>query len=495
MKTARKLFAMLMALSMILALAVTANAAQITIENSYDEALDQQLSDATVYTYYKILDAEIKTDGTVNEETGELETAGTVSYYVDSEAKANALTATGLFTAVAMVDGRYNVRLISKTPATTGEQIAEALKTAVDNGTFGRGTDFTSDGEKAEATNLDPGYYFIKSSLGTKLVAQTLSSVTIKEKNDYPTIDKKIVSGDALVEENTANIGDYVNYSVPVKIPASAAEKDIVVTDTMHKGLTLDKDSLANDKNISGLAFADGTSTDENYNVYTVTIPAASVSALAGQTVTLTYRAILNSNAVIAGDGTDNKVHLNYDRFVTKDESVTTKTFKFEVDKRAESTNGDKLAEVEFTLTRGSGDTLQYFVTKDGNSSVWTDTETKFTTAENANIIFEGLEPGTYTLTETKTVTGYNKLTAPVVVTIDANGTVTYTSSDQDNATNGSANADTTDGKNVITIVNLSGATLPSTGGIGTTIFTVVGATLMIGAAVLFVTKKRSIID
>ena len=104
-----------------------------------------------------------------------------------------------------------------------------------------------------------------------------------------------------------------------------------------------------------------------------------------------------------------------------------------------------------------------------------TDVVTAVTTPSTGRFTIQGLKAGTYYLTETATVTGYNKLTAPVRVDIDENGKVTV----------GGASTPT------VEIENKTGSLLPSTGGRGTRAFYIVGALLVLGSGVVLITKKR----
>ena len=112
----------------------------------------------------------------------------------------------------------------------------------------------------------------------------------------------------------------------------------------------------------------------------------------------------------------------------------------------------------------------------------------KVKTPADGNITFEGLDSGTYYLEETTAPVGYNKLPDPITVVIDrdtlptvASQTISYTVK----------YGDTTADDHVVRVENKAGTVLPSTGGIGTTLFYVIGGGLMVAAIVLLVTKKR----
>ena len=237
----KTLVALVLALMMVMTMMSVASAAKITINSTADP--DEVETDTTVYTYYKILDAEIEnpTAITVDEGTGEstAETSGDnvpkVAYYVTTQAKATALDGTGLFTVTKVADqNKWYVALKAESTA-TAEDIATALNgikaTFADaSGTFAQ----TTPGGTAVKDGLEVGYYLITSTLGDELVVQTLADVTINTKNDYPGVDKTIPDTD-----KSAQIGDTITYTIPITVPESATQQ-IVVTDTMTEGLTFD---------------------------------------------------------------------------------------------------------------------------------------------------------------------------------------------------------------------------------------------------------------
>ena len=104
-------------------------------------------------------------------------------------------------------------------------------------------------------------------------------------------------------------------------------------------------------------------------------------------------------------------------------------------------------------------------------------TVTKITTGDTGKFTIQGLDAGIYYLTETQQPAGYNKLKDPLKIVIGENGTITV----DDKSITG------TDVK----VLNQTGSILPSTGGMGTTLFYIFGAILVIGSGVVLITKKR----
>ena len=235
--------------------------------------------------------------------------------------------------------------------------------------------------------------------------------------------------------------------------------------------------------------------------------------------VTIEYTAVLNSKAEIGLPGQENKVKLEYsnnpnatgdgttkpgDTGETPEDKVIVFTYELDTTKVDGIDNTKKLENAEFKLYRMNGSTKEY-VKVDADSKVagWTDTAADATTLiSDTNGLFKviGLDDGTYYLEETKAPSGYNKLTNAVEVVITATtvNNQTWSSTPADALTKldvtAGGNAGTGDvatGIASINIANNKGSTLPSTGGIGTTIFYVLGGTLVVGSGIALVTKKR----
>lgn len=181
---------------------------------------------------------------------------------------------------------------------------------------------------------------------------------------------------------------------------------------------------------------------------------------------------------------------------MTTHKTTTTKTYEIPVFKYTEKTDGNKtgLPNAEFTLSKSEKGTnpielVDITAAEETNKTYRVATEieksaspkgtiTTVTTPSTGKFTIQGLDADTYYLTETKQPDGYNKLTTPVTIVIKEDGTITVGS-------------ETITSTNPVKVENKSGSLLPSTGGIGTTLFYIFGAILVIGSGVVLITKKR----
>lgn len=341
------------------------------------------------------------------------------------------------------------------------------------------GTKETATGDTVTFSNLDLGYYLVDSSLGALCGLNTTKpDVTIKEKNEKPEIKKEVqTSTGDWGDKNNAKIGDTVEYKVKIKVADGA--QTYTVTDTMSTGLTFNSGSLkvtAND-----VVTTDYTLTPTT-NGFTLVLPETYVSTLTkGTTIMVTYNATLNKDAVIDGDGNTNEVKLGYGNHQnTVPSKVTTKSYQFDLVKVDGNTN--KLLDgAEFELADGETK-LSFVKDDDGNYRVAAAGEkgtTTTITVKNGKVNIYGLAGKTYTLTETKAPDGYNKLVTPETVNLTDGSKASATIENETYVDGG------------VVVKNNAGTVLPSTGGMGTTLFYVIGGGLMMAAVVLLVTKKR----
>ena len=469
MKHVKKLASLLLALVMVCALATTAFAAgetgSITVDNPVAD---------TTYTAYKIFDVTYNSDQSAYSYTIDSTSHwfGTVQTYADEAGSGLTLT---------QVNGSttYNV---STTADFSAPKFADALKADVAGKTGGIVLTAQADGT-VSATGLDLGYYFVTSTSGALCnLTTTDPDATIHDKNDVP-FEKE---GD----KGSADIGETVNYTITGKVPDYTGFKTYTyeITDTMSEGLTFNKDVKVT---IGGTDVTSACTVTYdvggNANKFTVSIPVKNYTI--GAEIKVTYSAVVNEKAIAKIE--TNKAELKYSNNPTNSTSTTTTpsdtkvySSKIVIDKYEDGSADKKLAGAEFVLykevTTGEGveavTTKLYYKWNDTAKKVeWVENKadaTVKTTDNNGAASFDGIANGTYYLEEIEAPAGYNQLKEPVKVTVSGGDTVAELTVTQP-------------------VANSTGTELPSTGGMGTTLFYTLGAILVLGAGVLLVTKKR----
>ncbi len=371
-----------------------------------------------------------------------------------------------------------------------------------------------------------------------------LNSTPAYAKSEQPTIDKKITgstgkdTSDGNESGNDVAIGDTVNFEIDTKIPSyskSYTEVTVKITDTMSKGLTLaDPANLVVKVNNAEVKAGDDTFTYTEANdrkSFEISFASAYALAHSGEAVVVTYDAVLGEDAGLNFDANDNTVKLEY----TNDPSGETNeiedktyTYTFGIDSKLFGQGSEEWNKVteellktgEWIKVEENGEIVEKPGPLKGAEFTLTNDETKkaYTAIsdENGHLAFTGLDAGKYTLQETKAPEGYslNDAKIPVEITtnynedgtlasyvIKVNGenTSTYeaTYSKDKVVTNIVCKPNENDWSDVSDtheIKNTKLSALPSTGGIGTTIFTVGGCAIMIIAAGLyFATRRKSV--
>lgn len=381
----------------------------------------------------------------------------------------------------------------------------------------------------ATFTGLDYGYYVVavpgatvadtKSQYAT-LVSVGSTNVDATIKGALPTVVKK-VNGESAT---SAKIGDTLTFTLTSTIPDMSAYSAYTFNfkDTLSKGLTFKQvDSVkvegANSSLTEGADYSvTTTSKTSGETLLTVAMNEFKKQQTnVGKTITVTYKATLNKDAVVGGHGNVNSATIQYSNKPgiegtgeSEPSKVRVFTYGFTVDKYTGDSYPDKavrLAGAKFTLApKAGGEAIHFVQVNAGNATTNavyrvakdddTVTTTTITTPENGKVDFQGLKNGEYTLTETKAPAGYNKLASALGVKVDGkndgtdttNATVTITY----NNDNGS-NYDKTASNGAIPVQNKSGVVLPGTGGMGTIAFTVIGV-LVIALGVAWTLKRKN---
>ncbi len=424
-------------------------------------------------------------------------------------------------------------------------QVIGSYLTGTAKATQATQSDADSDGKQEyvlDVTTAGAGYYLVKDQVDTQtgrddsyttFIMRVLGKSSATPKSAQPTVDKQVLDEEADAEAgNTAGWGESadhaINESFKFKLTATLdanANYDayktykVVFHDTMSKGVTFESiESVkigdvvipvkSTDKpdgyECSATAGLEGDGAKE-WTLTIADLKKYQADLTKGATVEVIYNAHLNESAIVSSaNGTElgtaaannNNVYLQYsnnpnvsgDSDLGKTPKDYVWVFTYKVDNKKVDQDGNVLADAGFKLYDSTGkteigliydDTLTAYRPTKGDETA---EEMKSAAATGAfNIV--GLDAGTYVLKETSTPAGYNTC-APITVEIgavhkeNADGTTVNLTLDQKNTDN--------------TIQNQKGSTLPSTGGIGTTMFYIGGGVLVAGAGVLLITKKRA---
>ena len=517
MKKLKKLAALVLAAAMVLAMGMTSFAAgtnKITINGG-----THSLKDVT-FTAYRLFDATEGADGSI----GYTVTAPFKEYLAD---KAGELSI-------------YDYVKTQLTAANTAQTFLSALKTEIDSGSTVTGEDnvkatttVSTETTRTEITGLEPGFYVIYSSNDnystmTVTVLDTEEIVNVKVKE--PGVEKEIIEDDASVGAgNDYEIGDTVEFRVTVDIPtvgAGFSNYYFKFHDTMSDGLTLNQGSFSlyienGDRDIRltqvtdyKAPVIDSSAEVEGQDVTTVEINfvvenqgsgwlSSNLRQNAGKQIVIEYTATLNEKASHVDEET-NSAYIDYtnnDGTENNGTPHTTKIYTHEMIiqkyKDADQT-GNELDGAEFQLYKVtgkgadvSGNPIKVVQVTQGTDGAYrvakTDEEKTATTTLKAavspvgKITVEGLDSGWYAAVETKAPAGYNGLDDPEYIEIK--GQI-------DDAT-GKPVEDGYDATVTLNVINKAGSLLPETGGMGTVLFTVIGAVLIIAVGTSFVVSRK----
>lgn len=464
MKSVKRISSLLLALLMILTMSVTTFAAGTTGATG-SITIDNPMTGQD-YTAYKIFDVVYSGDNYSYTIKDTNEWFSIVRAYAADTTKGLTLTP---------VTGK-DIYIVKTNNDFSAPDFSSELKKYTSEKT---GKELVSDESgKVSVSELPLGYYFVTSTSGALCnLTTTNPNVTIHDKNDVPF--------EKTEDKTNADVGDTVTYTITGKVPeyAGFSSYTYLITDEMSDGLTFNKDVKVTVDSVDKTADCEKKyDVDEKANKFTVSIPVKDNHYTVGAEIKVTYTATLNEKAVAAIS--TNKAILTYSNNPTDSAEKTTTppqeqkvySSKIVIDKYDKDDQTKKLSGAEFVLYKVVSGANKYYKWDDTAQKVrWVDDKdqaTVVTTVAGA-ASFEGLANGTYYLEETKAPEGYNPLSEPQEITVSG--------------------SDTDPSKLTTTaeVANSTGALLPSTGGMGTTFFYVIGGIFVLASVVLLITRKR----
>lgn len=493
MKHARKLASLLLALVMVFALATTAFAQDVTVTGGTGSITISNAAKGETYAIYKLFAATVSVDHTSIAYTGDIPD-GLNTYFVKD------------------TNGYISATDVAKDGDKMSAGLEAALKDWTETATAAATAE--SDGSALNFKGLEYGYYVVTTSQGKQLISvdSTTPNAKIVDKNSStPTELSKTANN------KDVSIGNTVTYTVSFKTSnyygAGTEAKEIVsytIEDTLPDFLTsVNVTSIS----VDNVVIHDQTGATPQFNNKKIVIKwydEANKKFLYdnGATVTITYTAVVTDSAAIDGEGNTNNVTVTW---TTKgsdepdpNNKIDTKEtiYTYAIALKKVSDKGVNLPDAVFEFpfyvksTPDADGAYIYAGTTEAEGLT-----KQITTPASGVIVVKGVKSGTYEIKEVTAPAGYNKLTAPVTVTAVKTGeTSTHTTVylDKDgNVVDESAKVTevkvdiNTIAATALVVVNKAGTELPSTGGVGTTIFYVLGSVLVLGAVVLLVTKKR----
>ena len=363
------------------------------------------------------------------------------------------------------------------------------------------------------------GYYLIvdTTDVANKHDAKNLSllkvsgatTVTPQVKTDIPTLEKKVkdINDSVGVESNWQDSADYdIGDTIPYKLTATLGKLDnydkyyVKFVDTMEH-LTYVANSASVKIDTTELTPTQYKLTwDETSK--TLEIEITDVKALHagnGSVITVKYNATLDDTAVIGSTGNPNEAYLVFSNNpngegygkTPKDKNIV---FTYKVDANKVDPDLNKLPGAAFELFKHVKDSSGNLTWESKGVVNATKNSDGIYTIDNATTVTEfawnGIDDGDYKLVEVVTPAGYNTM-AELLFTVTATHSETADAPVLITLSGDTFSGDVNTGVLTSQIINNRGTTLPGTGGIGTTIFYVVGGGLMVAAAILLITKKR----
>ena len=519
MKRMKKIMAVLLAAIMTMAMAVTALAADVgtnklTVNVKTGAGVPEQTLEGQTIYLYKLFDV---TESPNGETKNYAYTVNPANGYKDAIKSALGTSFAGT------TDEEYAAAVLAlKDTEGAVQKFANDFTTYALTNTTSKVEATTNSGKITKAnkesytfSDLAAGYYLVYVTGGkeiqSSLVTVDSATSTVNLKTEAPSITKT-------ADKETVSIGQVVKYTVTGSIPDTTGydQYQYIIHDELTDGLDFVNDSTgvalgesATTVNVT-VAFTDNSLTVGGTTPTTATLDTANNRKMSldlsawvrdnqankGKTFTVTYYAKVNANAVVIEK---NNAQLEYgnkpgETTKTTPSEAKTPTYPLDILKKKKGSE-DKLAGAKFSLytTEENATNRTNAITVSGSDGNYvvdpTSSNTVFESVasidgKNYNLHVNGLAAGTYWLVETEAPEGYNKLTAPIEIKI-----IKSADTDVNKWTISKDGVDESD--KIIDIVNSTGSLLPSTGGMGTIIFAVIAAILVLGVAVSFIRDKR----
>ncbi len=509
MKNLKKIACILLTVAMFISMMTTVLATDITISGG---------AEGSTYAAYKLLGA---TDG------GD----GKYAYTLNDTYDDILASVTGKSASADIVD------YISSLDADGIQDFADAVYAAINAADPAIDADYTTD--NGTFADVAQGYYLIaETAVGNE--ADTISlvmldtkgedTIEVSTKEGIPSLDKEVeekndtTGASSWGEHADHDVNDVINYKITGTVSdkyASYKSYFYKFYDTMDKGLTYNEDAkvyVVNDDSkveVTEYFTIESTENAESgyKNGFTATsnlkeIPGITVNA--STEVVVEYSATLNEYSLKGEPGNENVAYLEYENNPYHEADGDNTPDTPNEPEEPGKTNPDitivytyntvvNKVDKDGAALEGAGFTLYKWIAE---ANDWVAVGNEIVGGDITSFVFEGVDIGKYKIVETTVPAGYNKCDDvefevvaeysddedPALVTLsvkDKNGVVI---SEGEKAT---FSATASVGEISTDIVNLTGAELPGTGGIGTTIFYVAGAVLVLAAVVLLITKKR----
>lgn len=475
MKLLKKYFGILLAMIMVLSMSTVAFAAHGTNDNSGSITINDAEKGHTYNAYQVLVLESYNTD------------AGAYSYKANGAWK-NWLESQKQYVSI---DAQGYVTWVGGTDAANVAAFAKAALAHAKEANINPVATRTADSTTVAFTGLNLGYYLVDTTLGTLCSLDTTEpDVTMQEKNEVPSQTKEVQedSDNSWGDENTAEIGDTVNYRTTIK--AKPGAQGYVLHDVMSAGLTLNENSVT----VAGLTKGQDANSGDYHVVTTGLSDGCTFEVVFHQSyldtitentdIVVTYSAVVNENAQVSPSVNPNETTLKYgedSEFETVPSKTETYTFKVDVVK----TDGDNkvLNGAQFKLydAKTGGNEIALVEVSDGVYRLAKDGETgvDYITTVNGELEIKGFDANTnYYLEETKAPDGYNKLAERVEIAVkEANLEASVSNGVWQNGG--------------VHIVNKAGDLLPTTGGMGTTILYTIGGVLVVAAGSMLVIRRK----